>query len=119
MSGKLSCSAANCVNNVNGLCSANTIEVDGPRAQTSSGTECNTFAQKGFKNAVMNLTNMNLPGEIRQIFSKDSVEMNPSIKCRAVNCIHNINEICNAKSVMIYGPGARSSDDTECQTFKE
>lgn len=119
MSGKLSCSAANCVNNMNGLCSANAINVNGVSAHTSSGTECETFAEKGFVNAVKNLTNMNIAGEIKQLVKKDSVEMSPDIKCQAANCVYNVSRICSATNVQVYGPGASTSEGTECETFRE
>lgn len=119
MSGSLSCSAANCVNNTNGLCSANTINVRGSAAHTSSGTDCETFSEKGFVNAFKNLGNMNIAGEIRQLVRKDSIEMSPNIKCQAENCVYNVNRICGADNVQIYGPGAASSEGTECETFRE
>ena len=51
MSNKLNCTADTCVNNINNLCSANTIHVEGNIASTSSETQCETFSEKGFKNA--------------------------------------------------------------------
>lgn len=119
MSGKLSCSAVNCVNNMNGLCSANVINVRGSEAHTSSGTDCETFAQKGFVNAFKNLGNMNIAGEIRQLVKRDEVEMSPGIKCGAANCVYNVNRACSANNVQIYGPGAATSEGTECETFRE
>lgn len=119
MSGKLICSAGNCVNNINGLCSANTINVNGSRAHTSSGTDCETFAEKGFMNAVKNLGNMNFAGEVRQIINRDSISMSPNIKCQAVNCVYNVNRLCSADNVQIYGPGAVASQGTQCETFRE
>lgn len=116
---KLMCSANTCVNNMNGLCSANTINVHGIKAHSTDGTECETFAEKGIKNALSNLTNMNIPGEIRQLFSGNSVEMSPHIKCQAVNCVHNRSKECIARTVQIYGPGAVTSEGTECETFEE
>lgn len=116
--GKLSCSAGNCVNNMNGLCSANKINVVGTNVNTSIGTQCETFSEKGFVNAFKNLSNMNLPGEIRQIFNNGSVEMSPEIKCNASNCVYNVNRVCNANDIIIYGPGAGTSEETQCETFR-
>lgn len=45
--GRLTCSAGSCVNNVNGLCSANEIDVKGLNSHASSETECEAFAPKG------------------------------------------------------------------------
>ncbi len=118
MSGKLSCSAVNCVNNLNSLCTANSIHVTGSPAHTSTETECENFAEKGFVNAMSNFTNMNLIGEFRQLFSKDSIEMSPEIKCEAENCIYNITKLCSASNVQVYGPEAKTSEGTQCETFK-
>jgi hypothetical protein len=119
MSGKLNCSALGCVHNMSGLCSANSISVEGAHAHTSGTTECNTFASKGFMNAVTSVTNMNVPGEIRQFVNRDDVVMSPTIKCEAVNCTYNDHKLCAANNVVIHGPGASSSDQTQCETFVE
>ncbi|MBC8061551.1 MAG: DUF1540 domain-containing protein [Clostridiaceae bacterium] len=119
MSGKLNCSAESCVHNMSGLCSANTIFIEGNEARTSRSTDCKTFAQKGFINAVTNVVNSNVPGEIRQFVNQDEVVMSPSIKCEAVNCTYNVDQICGASNVAIYGPGAKSSNGTQCETFVE
>lgn len=114
---RLTCSSAECVHNMSGLCSANTIHIGGRVANTSAGTECDNFAQKGIKNAFLNVANMNVPGEIRQLFRNDSVQMSPSIKCEAGNCAHNVNAECSASDVQIYGPGAEDVKGTQCETF--
>lgn len=114
---KLSCSAANCIHNASGLCSANEIKVEGLSASTSTGTDCKTFEEKGFTSAYNSFGNMNFKGEIKQLFNKDSVELKPEIKCEAENCKYNSEHICNAENVQIYGPGAKSSVGTQCETF--
>ncbi|AAK78500.1 hypothetical protein BJV85_003496 [Clostridium acetobutylicum] len=117
MATKLMCSAGTCVNNISGLCTAKTINVHGIKARSSIDTECETFAEKGIKNALSNLVNMNIPGEIRQVFSRNSIEMSPEIQCQAINCSYNHNKLCAARNVQIYGPGAITSEGTECETF--
>lgn len=119
MSGQLSCSAINCVHNMSGLCSANTIHVLGSGAFTSSQTMCNTFAEKGLKNAIANIGNMNIVGEIKQVFTKESIEMSPAIKCEAINCLYNSNRICSADHVQIQGLDANGSEGTDCETFRK
>ncbi|MDF2884048.1 MAG: hypothetical protein K0R54_4614 [Clostridiaceae bacterium] len=116
---RLSCNADNCVNNLNGLCSANTIKVNGPNSHSSGGTECETFAARGIRNALSNLTNMNIPGEIRQLFSTSTIEMSPNVKCDAYNCVHNSGRKCMAGNIQVTGPNARVSADTKCETFIE
>lgn len=117
MSGILSCSAMNCVNNVNGLCSAYKIHVGGMKAITSKETQCKTFAEKGFISGLANLGNMNLPGEIRQLFSNEVISMTPQIACEAVKCVYNSDRICSAAKIQIMGNSANSSEETQCETF--
>ncbi|MCY6483282.1 DUF1540 domain-containing protein [Clostridium aestuarii] len=113
----LSCSVGKCVHNINGLCSAREINVGGLKANTSSDTQCGTFAEKGLKNAFTNLANMNISGELKQVFAKNSIEMSPKIICNAENCSYNNNRICNAPNVQIKGLRAQMSEQTECETF--
>jgi hypothetical protein len=117
MSGTLSCSALNCVHNLGGLCSANSIEVVGYNATSSSHTHCKTFAEKNLKNALTHVANMNIPGEIRQLFSNSGVHMSPKIHCEAVECAYNEQRICAAPRVQIVGDSADTTDDTNCETF--
>ena len=119
MSGDLGCSATTCVHNLGGLCSANTIHVQGSTAHTSSGTNCGTFAQKGLKNAITNMGNMNIVGEVKQLFTNNSVEMSPGIKCEAESCVFNRERACTADNLQITGPNAESSYGTRCETFRE
>jgi hypothetical protein len=118
MSGKLSCNAEKCVNNINSLCMANNIHIMGDKSNTSTETACENFSQKGVVNAMSNFTNMNLVGEFKQLFSNDSIEMSPEIKCEAENCTYNVNKLCSANNIQIYGPGAKTTSQTQCETFK-
>ncbi|MBU3179668.1 DUF1540 domain-containing protein [Clostridium psychrophilum] len=119
MKGTLSCTATNCVNNMSGICSASTINISGVKAYTTEATQCETFSQKGLKNSINNVLNMNVVGEIKQVFNNDTIEMSPSIRCDAINCMHNSKKICAAENIMVNGIGAVSSVKTECETFKE
>ena len=119
MNGTLSCSATNCVNNMSGLCSADTINVFGSNAHSSEKTQCETFAEKGIKNALANVLNNNIVGEFQQVFNSESIVMSPSIRCNATSCTHNENNLCAADNVMVSGIGAITSGRTQCETFKE
>lgn len=119
MNGSLSCSAESCVHNIGGLCNANTIHVGGSNALTSGETVCKTYAEKGIINGITKLVNMNVAGEIKQLFDSDEVEMYPAIKCDAVNCFYNKDRACEADRVQISGIHARSSSETDCETFIE
>lgn len=116
---KLSCNAEACTNNVGGFCTAATIHIHGIDAHSTSGTQCNTFAQKSFRNAVASMLNTNYTGEIRQLFSDDNVAISPNIKCEAINCLYNHSKACTASNVQIYGPQASFDFGTQCETFIE
>ncbi|WP_017414112.1 MULTISPECIES: DUF1540 domain-containing protein [Clostridium] len=117
--GALTCSAQSCVHNMTGLCSANVIHVHGAGAHSSEYTNCGTFAEKGLKNTVTHMLNMNIPGEVRQLFNSTEIQMSPKIKCDAIKCRYNDNRDCHANFVQIQGPGAMTSANTECETFIE
>lgn len=116
---KLSCNAVNCVHNSSGLCGARDINVGGLLAHTSTSTECSTFEEKGLKASLTNVTNMNVPGQLKQMFNNSEIEMSPSIRCEAGNCRFNSDMTCHAANVHISGPGALSSSRTCCDTFVE
>lgn len=114
----LGCSAMDCVNNVSGLCSANVILVSGDSAVTSAGTQCKTFAPKSFINAVAGVGNTNYVGEIKQMFSNNTKNyMSPEVKCEAKKCSYNKSGNCSADNLVIFGPEAKSSYGTACETF--
>lgn len=117
MNGALTCNATNCVHNLGGLCSANKIEIAGNRAITSTSTQCSTFNEKGFLNAFMNMTNINIPGEIKQIIRNDGIYMYPTVACNAVKCIYNKDERCEADRLVISGANAMDTEGTYCETF--
>jgi len=119
MRGTLSCTATNCVNNLSGICSASTIDIMGSNAHSSEETQCETFAEKGLKNSLNNVFNMNVIGEFKQVFNHDTIEMSPKIICEVINCMHNSEDRCEARNIMVNGRGALSSAKTECETFKE
>lgn len=119
MNGTLSCTATNCVNNMSGICSASTINVSGSNAHSSEGTQCDTFAEKGLRNSLANVLNMNVVGEIKQVFNSESIEMSPNIRCNARNCEHNEDNLCAADNIMVNGLGALTSGRTQCETFEE
>lgn len=96
MNGSLTCNASNCVHNLGGLCSANRIEITGMSALTSASTQCMTFTEKGFINALINIANMNIPGEIKQLIRNDGVYMYPLVACNAVKCVYNKEQRCEA-----------------------
>lgn len=119
MDNKLSCSAENCVYNMSSLCSANKINVQGINSRTSSDTFCESFQERGVKNAFKSLTNMNIGGEIKQVFNTDEVKLTPKIGCTATSCSYNYERNCTAPVVSINGAHAIRNNETICETFTE
>ena len=119
MKGTLSCTAADCVNNISGICSAITIHVLGLNANNSKSTWCKTYSQKGLKNSLANVLNLNVVGELKQVFNHESIVMNPRVRCEAVNCVHNMEEICKAKNVLIEEISELDNVKTHCDTFEK
>ncbi|MEG1255093.1 DUF1540 domain-containing protein [Clostridium sp.] len=119
MNGTLTCNANNCLHNISGLCSAKNIHIQGTNAHSSEYTQCSSFTEKGIRNAITNVFNMNVTGEVKQLFSSSNVAMNPRIQCDAANCRYNINGNCGADFIQIYGAVAISSNRTECETFQK
>lgn len=116
---KLGCSADKCVNNVSSMCSADIIHIQGLNAHSSSGTECKTFAQKGFTNAFKSMANTNYTGELIQMMINDEIFMTPRIKCDALNCGYNQSHRCIASDIHVFGSQASSRHGTQCETFVE
>lgn len=119
MNGNLSCSALNCVHNMSGLCSANQIHVIGGNAYTSAETMCDTYAEKGIGNAFAHITNVNIGGQLKQVFTNRSIQMSPVIKCDAMICAYNEDRACSAPNVQIHGSDASTSEGTQCETFRK
>jgi hypothetical protein len=119
MKGILSCTATDCVNNTSEICSAITINISVPDVKKSELTCCETFASRGLKNSLANVLNINVVGELKQVFNQDSIVMTPRIRCEATRCIHNEKKICRAKNILIEDIGEINNVKTQCDTFEE
>lgn len=115
----LICSAINCLNNIDGLCTARIIHITGKDINSNNKTYCNTFRYRTLKNSLTNLRNTNLLGEIKQIFNKDSIVMSPKITCEINRCGYNFRGECISLKVQIYGINCNRDQCTECETFNE
>lgn len=113
----LICSATNCVNNIDGLCSAVNIHVIGIEAVNSAETSCKTFAPKGFVNTISSIPNTNILGEIKQIFNGEDFIMSPRVICESKKCRHNSGGLCCARHIQINGSGNRNRGNADCETF--
>ena len=116
---KLICSAINCLNNIDGLCTARTIHIAAKDINSNNKAYCKTFSNRTLKKALVNMTNMNLLGEIRQVFNKNTIVMSPSVACEAYKCGYNFRGDCVSLNVQICGESCHSDQCTECETFNE
>lgn len=113
---RLTCSASNCINYMNGMCTAETIEVKGNSAEKKSETQCETFAPRTLGNALKNAFNTNYAGALMQAIDSNH-DITHEVKCNAIDCTYNVANKCTSTDIQIYGPEASTSQGTECETF--
>ena len=99
---KLRCSVRNCSHNTEDYCSLGYIQVDGERANNSTGTCCANFDSSEY--AASNTVHA----------CQDNVE----IQCDAMSCIYHRDDHCTAAAVNMSGATtACSNQDTQCGSF--
>lgn len=115
---KLSCNVTNCIHNEGGLCEARVIHIIGQSADTSRGTECDTYEDRDIASTIKGIGNMNIGGQLKQAFNNEEVVISPDIICDAKNCVYNnLKRQCTADYIQIYGPASLSNSFTRCETF--
>jgi len=106
---ELRCEAEKCVYNLNRLCTAPEIQVNGGDTMGGRFTYCSTFAMDGDGKA--SLKHLNNDNNYNFFIN------NPEVECSAVNCEYNQREMCYAPHVKIVSEVATAPVQTECQTF--
>lgn len=106
---ELRCEAEKCVYNLNRLCTAPEIQVNGGDTMGGRFTYCSTFAIDGDGEA--SLKHLNNDNNYNFFIN------NPEVECSAVNCEYNQREMCYAPHVKIVSEVATAPVQTECQTF--
>lgn len=114
---KLICSAVNCLNNIDGLCTARVIHIEGKDINSGNKSYCKTFSDRTLRSTLAGMVNMNIIGEVRQVFKKNSIVMSPKVTCEIHKCGYNFRGECIALNVQIYGTNCYSKQCTECETF--
>lgn len=100
----LNCGVGNCAYNQGGLCSLNSVKVNGSFANSVGATCCGSFVEKGgFTNAVENM---------------GPADLATDVACEAEKCCHNENCKCHAHSIDISGDYAQSQENTQCSSFE-
>ncbi|MHB1651296.1 MAG: DUF1540 domain-containing protein [Desulfitobacteriaceae bacterium] len=115
MDNNLKCDASNCVHNMEHICSARQIQVQGGDTMGGRFTYCGTFAERNLQNYMGQMSNVNIGGGLKQLVSDQ--EMDPIVACTANNCVYNGEQYCQADHVNIVNETASISVQTECQTF--
>lgn len=98
---RLDCNVVGCAYNDDNCCKRSDIKVEGDGATVSSETCCSSFEKKG-----CGCTN-----------SCGCAKKETQVKCEAVECMYNKNQVCHANHIGISGGHADSVSETECASF--
>jgi hypothetical protein len=109
----LRCDALNCVHNMDQLCDAAKIEVK----NSNNTVFCETYTDKGFKNMVSEVGNMNVTGKLSDMFTSGGT-MDPGVKCVVDKCAYNNSHECGANYLKISDMSSSTAGAAECETFK-
>lgn len=98
---KLNCTVESCKYQSSGFCSADAIDVDNSNISVNE-TMCSTY----------------ICTELPENKSSHHISSDISVHCNVYDCVHNNNDQCNAKHIIIgkYGNGV-VCHDTECESF--
>ena len=104
---KLECQVTTCQHYCDNLCCLPGIQVEGPAAQKSDQTCCNSYEEihEGWENSA---------------YSHDP-SVDSAIDCKAKNCVYNNDCKCEAECVCVgcCCGNVTAKSETECCTFKE
>ena len=115
---RLNCSAMNCDYNDNGFCTTANITIEGMEADNKSDTYCSTYIDTDGVIGLRNEYSNYMMGMV-QGFSSSAFEgniMSPYIQCNVHTCHYNLDGVCMARDVNIYGE-SQGQLGTECNTF--
>jgi hypothetical protein len=100
---EINCNVNNCSHNKKGICYSNRVDIGGISASSECGTCCGSFLNKALYSALTNNTN--------------STMQCTSLICKAENCAHNYNNLCDLRSIDVSGLKAQIYAETECASF--
>ncbi len=103
----IGCDVVKCVFNTHGGCSREYIEVDeNCEAHEACETYCDSFSDK--------------ISEMKNCACTNGCPCSDTeIECDVTNCVYNENEYCTAEKIQVGTAHAKSTTETECDTFKE
>lgn len=99
------------------MCTARVIHIEGKDINSGNKSYCKTFSDRTLRSTLAGMVNMNIIGEVRQVFKKNSIVMSPKVTCEIHKCGYNFRGECIALNVQIYGTNCYSKQCTECETF--
>ena len=99
----INCDVNNCSHNKSGVCYSNRVDIGGISANSECGTCCGSFLNKALYSALTNNTN--------------STKQCDSLICKAENCAHNYNKLCDLQSINVSGSKAQIYAETDCVSF--
>ncbi len=104
---KLLCSVNECRHNISNYCAKDKIDVGDWFVSRESKIECKDYAE-GSK-----VYTSEFAAELIQSFKKDN---NTNVECKAGDCNHNCNFVCEAKEITIV-PTISVSCNTRCADY--
>lgn len=101
---KINCAVHDCSHNKSGTCYANSVDIVGNSAQTSSDTCCGAFLSKLHYSELTN-----------NVLSSGSCD---SLKCTVETCAFQDNKLCTLDNIQVSGENAEYHTQTACVSFK-
>lgn len=104
----INCNAKVCGYNENSKCMKKHIDVEGLFAKSKIGTFCQSFKNPHNSDLLMS--------EMASEMMEESAAV--KVNCTANYCVHNQNNLCQAKTITIGNENANYRSETECDSFK-
>lgn len=102
---KITCDVNNCSHNSSGSCYADRVNIGGDGASVEKETCCGSFLDSRLYS---NLTNCSSCGNNET-----------ALVCKAVECTHNKNQLCNLDTIQVSGGPSNIYTETYCASFEE
>lgn len=116
MENRLKCHATTCMYNVERLCGADVVRVEGGDTHDGDDTFCSTYTLRDAQGLVSDAGSVRLNGFVNNTQAGPCVP-EPKIECSAVNCRYNEDRLCFADELKVIGEDSKGPKQTECITF--
>lgn len=102
---KIACDVTNCSHNNSGSCYADRVNIGGEGASVDEETCCGSFLDSRLYSTLTNCSSC----------SKNCT----ALVCKATECVHNKNQLCNLDSIQVSGGPSNIYSETFCSSFEE